>query len=204
MVSISCRCGSVKLQLPSHIPRVTNECCCNHCFARVQYLESLGGPQIDPNKPLSTSKWDNKIQVLAGRDKLCVYKMTPQTLVVNIASTCCHTLLLGRHSGYDANCVTTCNAVAVIANAEQQTPNSRWFANQWDPERLSKLQPLVAIWVNEDDGSLTGEDGWEEIYRAMKASMEKEIPDDAEGETFDGIVNSICSRDKIKIVSEIE
>ena len=111
-------------------------------------------------------------------------------MVVNIASTCCHTFLLGRHAGYDAQCVTTSSDFPVFDNAELKAPNSRWFANQWDSERLSKLNPLVAIWVQED-GSLTGEDGWEVIYQDMKANMEREIPENAEGETFDELVESI-------------
>lgn len=42
-----------------------------------------------------------------GRDKMFAYKMNPHTMVVNIASSCCHTFLLVRNPEYDKSCVTT-------------------------------------------------------------------------------------------------
>jgi hypothetical protein len=163
-------------------------------------LEDKGGFKV-PSRPLLATKWDNKVKIISGRDKLHLYKMTLETMVMNISSTCCNTFLLGRHPGYDANCVTTSSDFSIFYHTETLTPSSRWFSNQWDQERLSKLDKLPGIWVQKD-GSLTGEDGWEDILEAHKASMEREIPPGAEGETFDEIVDSI-GRDKIKIVSLI-
>jgi hypothetical protein len=37
----------------------------------------------------------------------------------------------------------------------------RWCSNQWNPERISKLDKLTGVWVQKD-GSLTREDDWEE------------------------------------------
>jgi hypothetical protein len=202
MASITCRCGTVKLQFPSNTPRVSTECCCNHCFARVKYLEDLGGPKV-PSKPLLASKWDNKVKIISGRDKLQVYKMTSETMVTNISSTCCHTFLLGRHPGYDANCVTTSSDFPVFKDAENIVAASRWYPNQWDKDRLSKYDDddkLIGIWVQEEDGSIVGEDGWEDVFKAQIESMEREIPEGAEGQTFDQIIDSV-GRDNIKIVS---
>ena len=202
MASISCRCGTVKIQFTSDTPRVTTECCCNHCFSRVGYLETLGGPKIpSSDKPLLASKWDNKVKITeSGRDKLYAYKMTPETGVINIASTCCHTFLLGRHSGYDANCVPTSDDFSIFSrNSKRMASSSRWFSNQWDKDRLSKLDYIPGIWVNEKDGSLSGDQGWEPIFEAHKAAMESDISQGAEGESFEEIIDSI-GRDKIKIV----
>jgi hypothetical protein len=49
---------------------------------------------------------------------------------------------------------------------------------------------LVGIWVQED-GSLTGEDGWEKVVQEHLESIQREIPKGVEGETFDEIVDSI-------------
>jgi hypothetical protein len=190
MASITCRCGKVKLQFPSTCPRVSTECCCNSCFARVQHLQYLGGPSVVGSKPLLNSKWDNRVKVVSGRDQLYVYKMNTETMVTNIASSCCHTFLLGRHSEYDANCVTTASDFCIFLNAENLVPSSRWFSNQWTPERLSMFDKLVGIWVQED-GSLTGEDGWEKVVQEHLESIQREIPKGVEGETFDEIVDSI-------------
>jgi len=207
MASVSCRCGSVTIRFPSKSPRVTTECCCDHCLARVRFLEGKGGPKIptdhegDP-RPLLASKWDNRFQVVRGRDKLFVYKMNPGTMVVNVASSCCHTFMLGRHPGYDANCVTTSDDFPVYdVETELIAPTSRWFANQWDPERLARFDPLPALWVvADDDMALTGVEGWEAVYEAQTASMERDIPQGATGETFDDLVHSLG--DNVLIASE--
>jgi hypothetical protein len=165
-------------------------------------LENLGGPKV-PSKPLLASKWDNKVKIISGRDKLHVYKMNSETLVINISSTCCHTFLLGRHPEYDANCVTTSSDFPVFKDAENRVAASRWFPNQWDKERLSKYDDdkLIGIWVQEEDGLMVGEDGWEDVFKAQIESMTREIPEGAEGETFDQIVDSV-GQDNITIVSD--
>jgi hypothetical protein len=189
--SITCQCGKVELGFTSTSPRISTECCCNHCFARVEYLHSLGGPKV-PSRPLLASKWDNKIRVIKGREHLYVYKLTEKTLVINIASSCCNTFLLGRHAGYDANCVTTSSDFPIWKNAD--TPfqvSSRWFSNQWTAERLQQYSSLIGIWVNESDNSITGDKGWEEVFEKHMEKMNSRIPMDAVGESFDQIVASI-------------
>lgn len=202
--SITCKCGKVRLTFPSNRPRVSTECCCNHCFARVEYLEKLGGPLVDRSKPVLCSKWDNRIKVESGKEHLMVYKMTPTTQVWNIASSCCHTFLLGRHSEYDANCVTTVADFPTWHSVDKDhfpfQASSRWFSNQWDPKRLEALQPLVGIWVNESDGSIVGEEGWEPIFASHMESTQQPISDSAAGESFDDIVDQI-GRESVIIVS---
>jgi hypothetical protein len=167
-------------------------------------LEKLGGPKIPSNdQPLVNTKWDNKVVVVKGQDQLFAYKVSPETLVVNIASSCCHTFLLGRNNMYDANCVTTGDDFGVFSeNATRLDPASRWFSNQWDSERLSKLKPVTGIWVNEKDGSLVGEDGWEKVLEAHMTAMQSDILPGVEGDTFDQLIESV-GVDNIKIVSSI-
>lgn len=72
-------------------------------------------------------------------------------------------------------------------------PSSRWFANQWDKKRLEPYDKLVGIWVNEDDGSITGEDGYEQVLEDHMVCMNREIsPSDALiGETFEELLDTI-------------
>lgn len=199
VASMSCRCGNVRIEFSSSDPRVSTECCCNHCLARVQYLERLGGPTI-PDNPLVNSKWDNCVKIVKGRDYLFAFKLTPETQVVNIASTCCHTFLLGRHAGYDGNCVTTSSDFPIWNNADLPfLVSSRWFSNQWDPERLAKYPKLVGIWV-QSDGSIQGETGWELVFEKQLECIQRDIKQGTEGESFDEIVESL-QRDKIIIVN---
>lgn len=198
--SITCKCGNVELGFTSRSPRVTTECCCNHCFSRVQYLQKLGGPKVS-SKPLLASKWDNKVRVIKGRENLHIYKLTEHTQVINIASSCCYTFLLGRHPGYDTNCVTTSSDFPIWKNADRPfSASSRWFSNQWTSERLKHYPPLIGIWVNELDNSITGEKGWEAVFKTHMEMMDQRIPMNAVGETFDEIVESI-GHEKVIITS---
>lgn len=198
---MTCRCGNVQIDFATTMPRVSTECCCNHCFARVKYLEQLGGSSVPTKVPLLNSKWDNRITVVKGRDILFAYKLTPMSEVLNIASTCCHTFLLGRHPGYDANCVTTCSDFPIWTNRDGPfIASSRWFSNQWQPELLNKIPKLVGIWVNQEDGSIQGEPGWEEVFQIQVECMQREIRHDATGESFDDVLDAI-GRDKIIVVN---
>jgi hypothetical protein len=217
MTCLSCHCGAVQIRLTTHQPRISTECCCDHCLARVRYLEDLGGPSLPPcnkNQPLVSTKWDNLFVVEKGRDQLFAYKLSRDTLVTNVASKCCYTFLLGRHSEYDANCVTTCDAFPTFTNDYVRLPpSSRWYANQWDPTRLANLEPLTGIWVvcNDADGtsSITGDEGWQEVLEAQQKVMEADIVppsldghghDPARWESFDQLVNAI-GRESVQIVS---
>jgi hypothetical protein len=201
MASIACRCSKVKIQFTSASPRVSTECCCDHCFARVQCLEALGGPNVSTNEPLLASKWDDKVTILEGREHLFVYKMNRTTQVTNIAASCCHTFILGKHSVYDANCVTTSSDFPIFSNQENMESSTRWFSNQWGPERLSKCQQLIGIWVK-DDGTIAGEEGFEDVLKAHLASTERPISKGAEGESLQEIVASIGT-DTIRIMSGV-
>ena len=132
--------------------------------------------------------------------------MNATTQVTNIASSCCHTFMLGKHSVYDANCVTTSSDFPIFAGETNMEPSSRWFSNQWDEERLSKCsRQLVGIWVNEDDGTLVGDDGYEDVLKAHLACMERPIKQedgDTRGQSmsFNDIVDKI-GRDRVKIMN---
>jgi hypothetical protein len=81
-------------------------------------------------------------------------------------------------------------------------PSSRWFVNQWDRDRLAKYDRVVGIWVNEVDGSVLGEDGWEDIFKAHVQSMQRDVPIDATGVSFDDILNDVIGIDNVRIVSK--
>jgi hypothetical protein len=191
MASLSCHCGKVKLRLTSKSPRVSTECCCNSCFRRVKCLQDLGGPPVEMDKPIVCIKWDNRVIVEQGSDHLMAYKLTPDTKMVNIASSCCHTFLLGRNAEYDAHCFTT-NQGPPVYNQHyvEIPPSSRWFSSQWSQERLDKLEPLIGIWVD-GDGNLTGEDGWEPVFEKQMQAMNAAIPSDSKGETFEQVLESL-------------
>ena len=198
MTSISCRCGKVTLRLTSTSPRVSTECCCNSCFRRVQVLQQMGGPPVNPAKPIVNLKWDNRVVVEQGKDSLMAYRLSPKTKVYNIASSCCHTFLLGRNSEYDANCLTTNQDSPIYDDHYVEIPpSSRWFSNQWTQGQKERLDPLVGIWVSED-GNLTGEEGWGSVFEEHKRAMDAPIGPNAKGETFDELIGSL---DPPKIVT---
>lgn len=62
---------------------------------------------------------------------------------------------------------------------------------------------LTGIWVNPQTWSLTGDPGWEAVFEKQKACLDRPIPQDVIGETFDDTVESI-GRNNILIVSDAE
>jgi hypothetical protein len=205
MESIKCNCGKVQLKFPTHAPRVSTECCCNHCRQRLEYLARLGGPSV-PDAPLVASKWPNCIEIISGEDLLFAYRLNPTTKLINIASSCCYTFLLGRHAEYDTNCVTTQAETAVYCDLTEGSiqPYARFFSNQWSPERIQKCErKLIGIWVDETTGEIVGEKGYKELFEAHIESVSRPIPSDAVGATFDDILEKL-GRENIVIVSSDE
>ena len=202
MATMSCRCGKVLLQLSTSSPRVSTECCCDSCFDRVQFLEDRGGPSVNKDMPIINMKWDNWVEVVKGRDQLWAYKLAPETHVLNIASKCCHTFLLGRNDDYDANCLTTNESAPLYGKSYQRIPpSSRWWVNQWSQEQRAKLMPLVGIWVNEQ-GNLAGDEGWKPVFDKQVAAMNAPITiQNGAGETFEQVLQSTGS---IQIVSKLK
>ena len=206
MASVKCKCGKVELKFPTHAPRVSTECCCNHCRERLEYLARLGGPSV-PDTPLVASKWPDCIEIISGEDLLFAYKLNANTKVHNIASSCCHTFLLGRHAEYDANCVTTqASETAVYCNLTEGSiqPYARFFSNQWSPDRIQKCErKLIGIWVDESTGEIVGEDGYKDLFEAHIESISRPVSPDAVGVKFDDIMEKL-GKDNIIIVSDDE
>ena len=205
MASIKCKCGKVELKFPSYAPRVSTECCCNHCRERLEYLARMGGPSV-PDRPLIASKWDNCIEIISGGDLLFAYRLNPKTKVTNVASTCCKCFLLGRQPEYDACCVTTQAETAIYCNLTEGSikPYARFFSNQWSQERIQQCErKLIGIWVDENTGDITGEEGYKELFEAHIEKINRPIPDDAVGITFEAIVEQL-GKNNVVIVSDEE
>lgn len=208
MASFSCQCGQLTIKFPTTKPRITTECCCNHCFARVMCLEERGGPKVLKDRPLINTKWDNLMTISCSnksvKENLRAYKMRDANCgVTNIASSCCNTFLLGRNPAYDTHVVTTMDDFVIFSsNYEKVPPSSRWFVNQWSSERISHLPHLPGLWVS-NDGNVTGEDDeWEQTFQAQLDATGKEPPKKSEEGmiTFDDVLDLI-GRDQIEIVS---
>eukprot|EP00984_Skeletonema_dohrnii_P024313 scaffold13427_cov78-Skeletonema_dohrnii-CCMP3373.AAC.1 len=203
MASIKCNCGKVELKFPTHAPRVSTECCCNNCRERLEFLARLGGPSV-PDTPLFVaSKWPNCIEIISGEDLLFAYKLNSTTQFCNMASSCCHTFLLGRHAEYDANCVTAQGEAAVYSDLAEGAikPYARFFSNQWSPERIQKCKrKLIGIWVDESTGEIVGEEGYKDLFEAHIESISRPLPTDTVGLKFDDILEKL-GRDNIIIVS---
>lgn len=142
------------------------------------------------------------MQIISGKDNLFAYRLNDTTEVTNIASSCCNTFLLGRHSGYDANCVTAQQEAAVYCNTTEGAivPYARFFTNQWSKEKLSQYKPMIGIWVDESTGDIVGEDGYKELFQAHIESVQRGIPNDAVGITFDDILKDIVGLDNIIVI----
>jgi hypothetical protein len=134
---------------------------------------------------------DNKFDVVKGRDDLYLYKLSKDSNVINVASKCCNTYLLCRHSQYHVSSVGTSPESATITGADKQKPVGRFNSNLLDEDELSKIERIPGLWLNKDGSGFTGDVGWEEALGAYLSGNRGDIPDGAKGETFDELVDYI-------------
>jgi hypothetical protein len=132
-----------------------------------------------------------------------MYKLNHATLLINIASTCCHTYLVGRHSAYHGNAVMTMADAPVFTGLDDSRNKSlRWFVRDWDPDKLSVLPKMTTMWIQEDGTPMGDCDGWEAIFQGDVASLQAPILEGTEGESFDELVESLGGSDSITIVGD--
>ena len=117
--TLTCNCGETILRFDTRTPRAVVECCCDDCHARLQYCAKLGGPALEHGiyertRPVRLVYFDNRLSVLKGRDNLRFFKLTPNSGVVNMFSSCCHTFLLKENVRYQGT------VVAAIEQVRQQ------------------------------------------------------------------------------------
>ena len=48
--TLTCDCGDTVLRFDNRVPRATIECCCDDCYARLEYCARLGGPVLEHGK----------------------------------------------------------------------------------------------------------------------------------------------------------
>lgn len=209
MATLTCRCGQVKILFPSTTnPKTHHECCCHDCRLRLTYLEEQGGPSVTiSNKPMTVYTLDNKMVAQQGKDKLYLYKLSPETKLINMASTCCQTFLMARHPDYHGSgTVATAPKVSIITNIslddDFQKPMARWFTNMWSDHELEGLEEVPHLWVTEEGGIMGNIDNFMDIFQAQNAAIQAPVPnDDKSGETFEELVKFIGSDNIVVVVS---
>lgn len=140
------------------------------------------------------------MMVVKGKDKLYLYKLTNDSLLINMASTCCHSFLMCHHPVYHGKGRDFC-AVANLQAVDDSKPLARWFTNLWKEQELKQCDCTVPhLWVT-SDGQVTGNvENWADVFQAQCAAIQTPIPDDdIPGETFEDIMNHV-GKDKIVIV----
>jgi hypothetical protein len=45
--TLTCNCGETVLRFDTQTPRAVVECCCDDCYARLEYCARLGGPALE-------------------------------------------------------------------------------------------------------------------------------------------------------------
>ena len=107
MSTLRCNCGKTTIKLATTTPRTKTVCCCEDCYDRVNVLhERYGGPKArSPDLPALFCTFDNSLVIESG--DVMFFKVTPveRPSPVNMASTCCHTYLMGYFEMYHHNCV---------------------------------------------------------------------------------------------------
>mmetsp|Transcript_38315 Transcript_38315/g.83261 ORF Transcript_38315/g.83261 Transcript_38315/m.83261 type:complete len:217 (-) Transcript_38315:119-769(-) len=172
MATISCRCGTVKLQFPTRSPRASQECCCRDCHGRIAHLANLGGPSMpdvtiasadNRTRPATFYYFVNRITVLSGGDRIKFYLMKEGSTNHNMASSCCNTFLMGHSPAFSGNTVGVPKELGTLSGVDEPNdgPLLRWFPADMPGEVVDgPAGSMPSAWLL-DDGKPTGTEGWE-------------------------------------------
>ena len=214
MATITCQCGKVCIEFPTTKPRCTQECCCNDCFARIDYLHKQGGPTMPDEiqkrlKPTTFHYFVNRLQVKSGKDQIKFFLLSDNGDNYNMATKCCNTFLLGHSLKFSGNGVAVPVELNTLSdNVIAEKPLLRWFPADLAVEESnginnddSNIPPRA--WLNSEFAP-EGTDGFADNFGVVMGAWTKPVADEENvGETFVDLLNTYKARDgnAVEIVS---
>ena len=165
--------------------------------------------------------FDNRLSIVKGRHNLRFFKLTPNSGVCNMSTSCCHSFLLKEYERLPGTVVTIeqdygndDNADLPLEdhqprpvhhrhnlhNVEHQDAMLRTFPNDWLLEHISYLKPLPSVWFDEA-GNVVGQPkgSWEETFDAYMDKVTAAVPPMQAGVEFGVLMGE---DHELEIVSE--
>lgn len=192
MATVTCKCGEVKFQFPtSSTPRVHSLCCCDDCQRRIQYLADKGGTPLDVEHPVEVANFEGQIKFVKGRTLLHFFKLSEETNMINVGSTCCHSFLCARNTDFHGNAVATLPQYAKVEHADKPLEFLTFF-KFWPNQDYKKPDGLIEFWKKDDgfdQGSFDGTEGFMEAIGTAMGSNAAPMSEKVDGAiTFDELV----------------
>ena len=134
MATLRCNCGKTAIKLATTQPRSQTVCCCGDCFDRFDVLHKhFNGPKSHPpNLPALFDSYDNSLVVESG--DVMFFKVTAldRPSPINMASTCCHTYMMGYFEPYHHNCVAVRFQLDIYCTTRPHRPQQHHHYNAPD------------------------------------------------------------------------
>mmetsp|Transcript_30790 Transcript_30790/g.74485 ORF Transcript_30790/g.74485 Transcript_30790/m.74485 type:complete len:219 (-) Transcript_30790:397-1053(-) len=218
MSTLRCNCGKTSIKLATTAPRTKTVCCCEDCFDRFNVLHThYEGPKAhSPDLPALFCTFDNSLVVESG--DVMFFKATPleQPSPINMASTCCHTYLMGYFEMYHHNCVAVNSPEregsgvtidgACCSDIGYNFMSFRHGRTQFDDllERQPQFKNVSEFWFKGkgfEDG-FDGTSNWEETLADVTTKLSQPIEQQPGGKTFDELLDERGGTKSIVILAK--
>ena len=145
MATIQCRCGSVRIDFPTHTELFRHECCCHDCISALWYATKCGGPAYPPELCADCCWLPNDFRIVTGEDKLGAFLNYESADTTRFYCTACWTVLFGDHPLYEQRILVSQVAAykefAGLTNIVRMEPQARHFLKDLTKEQVAALPP---------------------------------------------------------------
>jgi hypothetical protein len=143
MATITCKCGTVRIEFDAKYDLLRLECCCRDCTAALRYAHQRGGPAFPENQCLDSSWLPNDFNIVKGEEKLGAFMNFENAATTRFYCTDCWTVLLADHPAYAKKLVLTqagnYKEFEGLRNIELMPPRARHFVKDLSKEQLAAL-----------------------------------------------------------------
>lgn len=145
MATITCKCGSVRINFLASAELFRHECCCHDCISALWYATRRGGPEYPHDRCADCCWLPNDFRVERGEDKLGAFLNYESADTTRFYCTSCWTVLFGVHSLYEKRIlvsqVATYKDFEGLTNVVRMEAQARHFLKDLNEEQIAALPP---------------------------------------------------------------
>lgn len=171
MATITCKCGSVRVDFPADTELFRHECCCHDCISALWYATRHGGPAY-PHDHCADCCWlPNDFDIVTGEDTLGAFLNYTGADSTRFYCTACWTVLFADHPFYERRILVSQVAAYRefdgLRDVVRMAPQARHFLKDLSAAQVAALPPWPGDPAHVYQGAA---DRLLESFPAMKAA----------------------------------
>lgn len=171
MATITCKCGSVRVDFPADTELFRHECCCHDCISALWYATRRGGPAY-PHDHCADCCWlPNDFCIVTGEATLGAFLNYTGADSTRFYCTSCWTVLFADHPFYERRVLVSQVAAyrefEGLTNVTRMAPQARHFLKDLSAAQVAALPRWTGDPAHVYDGAA---ERLLESFPAMKAA----------------------------------